>query len=139
MRESRLKETEFYEYTNINPRNRICGDCVIRAVALATGQSWEQTIRDMTELGIKKGLVLNDKELYPLYLKEKGFIECSEPRDINNRKLTVKEWLIQRGSTDGPIVANVGSHHVTLIKNNKVRDVWNSSTQTIHKYWIKSR
>ena len=138
MRDSRLKGTEFYEYTNVNPRNRICGDCVIRAIALATGQSWEQTVREMTELGIKKSLLLNDVDLYPLYLEQKGFIQRPEPRDVNNRKLTVKEWLIQReGYSIKTIVANVGSHHVTAIKDGKVRDVWNSSNQTMHKYWVK--
>jgi len=138
MRESRLKGTEFYEYTNVNPRNRICGDCVIRAIALVTGQSWEQTIREMTEIGIKKGLVVNDNDLYPYYLELKGFKEMNEPRDVCNRKLTVKEWLIQReGFKMKPIFAKVGSHHVTAIVDGKVRDIWNSSTQTMHRYWVK--
>ena len=138
MRDSRLKGTEFYEYTNVNPRNRICGDCVIRAVALITQQSWETTIREMTELGIKKGLVVNDKDLYPLYLESKGFRAMNEPRDVNNRKLSIKDFLIQtEGMRLKPIVANVGSHHVTAIKNGKVRDIWNCSNETIHKYWVK--
>lgn len=138
MRESRLKNTEFYEFTNVNPHNRIGGDCVIRAIALACGQSWEQTVRELTEMGIKKGYICNDQKLYPAYLISKGFREMPEPRDVNNRKLTVKEWLIQReGFVVKPIVANVGSHHVAAIVDNKVRDIWNSSTQTMHKYWVK--
>ena len=138
MRDSRLRSTEFYEYTNVNPHNRIGGDCVVRAIALITGQSWEQTVREMTELGIKKGLVLNDKDLYTLYLKEKGFKEMGEPRDVNNRKLTIKEWLIQREGMDvKPIIAKAGSHHLTAIKDGKVRDIWNCSNQTMHKYWVK--
>ena len=138
MRDSRLRSTEFYEYTNVNPHNKICGDCVIRAIALITGQSWEQTIRELTELGLKKGYVCNDVKLYPLYLKSKGFVECNEPRDVCNRKMSVKEWLIEE-QVDYDLVANVGSHHVTAIKNGKVRDIWNCSTQTIHKYWVRGR
>lgn len=138
MRDSRLKSTEWYEYTNVNPRNRICGDCVIRAIALVTGQSWETTVREMTEMGIKKGLVLNDKDLYPEYLKSKGFIECKEPRDCCNRKLSVKEFAIQE-QVDYDFIANVGSHHVAAFKNGKVRDIWNSSNETMHKYWVKPK
>ena len=138
MRESRLKNTEFYEFTNVNPHNRIGGDCVIRAIALACGQSWETTVRELTEMGIKKGYICNDQKLYPAYLISKGFKEMPEPRDVNNRKLTVKEWLIQReGFSIKNIVANVGSHHVACIIDGKVRDIWNSSTQTMHKYWVK--
>ena len=138
MRDNRLKSTEFYEYTNPNPFNRIGGDCVIRAICLATGQSWEQTVKELTELGLKKGYICNDQKLYPIYLKEKGFVEMNEPRDVCNRKLSVKDFIIQReGMTIKPIVANVGSHHVAAIVNNKVRDIWNSSTQTMHKYWVK--
>ena len=92
----------------------------------------------MTELGIKKSLLLNDVDLYPIYLESKGFIAMKEPRDCCNRKLTVKEWLIQReGFPIKPIVANVGTHHVTAIKDGKVRDVWDSSKVTMHKYWVK--
>lgn len=92
-KELRMQNTACYSYTNVNPKNRYVSDCVIRAIALATNQSWEQTIRELTELGIKKGTVLNDQTLYPIYLKEKGFIEAKEPRKYINLKMTVKEWL----------------------------------------------
>ena len=143
MRDSRLRSTPYYEFTNVNPRNRIGGDCVIRAIALATGQSWETTVREMTEMGIKKGLVLNDRDLYPLYLKEKGFVECKEPRDVNNRKMTVEDYLHYTCYGIDPdeinFVANVGSHHVAAVKNGKVRDIWNSSKETMHKYWVRNK
>lgn len=138
MRDSRLKSTPYYEYTNVNPRNRICGDCVIRAIALVTGQSWETTVREMTEMGIKKGLVLNDKDLYPEYLKSKGFAEHNEPRDYNNRKMSVIDF-VENNNVDYDFVANVGSHHVAAFKNGKVRDIWNSSRELLHKYWIKNK
>ena len=134
----RFLETEFYKYINVNPKGKYSGDCVIRAIALACGQSWETTIREMTELGIRYGYVCNDVNLYPKYLEKKGFIKMKEPRDCCNRKLTVKEWLIQReGFEVKTIVANVGSHHVTCIKDNKVNDIWNCSNRMMHAYWVK--
>ena len=136
-KEIRMINTECYTYLNLNPKGKFDGDCVIRAIALATNQAWEQTVRDLTELGIKKGLVCNDKKLYPLYLKEKRFIECKEPRDCFNYKMSVKDWLKGEKLDDIIIVANVGSHHITCIKNGSVHDIWNCSTQTMHKYWYK--
>lgn len=142
-KELRMKNTEYYTYDNVNPKGKICGDCVIRAIALATGQSWEQTVKELTELGLKKGLICNDQNLYPKYLESKGFIQCREPRDINNKKISVKEWMheeqIYPGNHKSVIVANVGSHHVTCIIDGTVHDIWNSSNQTMHKYWWKKK
>lgn len=139
-KESRMVETAYYRYVNLNPKGKYCGDCVIRAIANACNQTWETTIREMTELGIKKGLVLNDRKLYPLYLKQKGFRQMEEPRKVDNTRYSVKEWLCTSDYHlwhNYSIVANVGSHHVLCIKDFKVEDIWNSSTQTMHKWWVK--
>lgn len=137
----RMNNTEYYEYTNINPKDKYGGDCVVRAIALACGQDWVTTVREMTELGIQLGYVLNDKHTYIKYLLNKGFVQYKEPRDIDNRKMSVKEWMkeeaIYEGKQEGTIVANVGSHHVTCIVNGKVHDTWDSSRQTMHVYWWK--
>ena len=142
-KELRMVNTEYYTYYNANPKNKYGGDCVIRAIALATGQSWEQTVRELTELGIKKGLVCNDKKLFPKYLESKGFIQANEPRDCCNRKMTVKEWMkeeqIYPGNHKSVIVANAGSHHLICIIDGTVHDTWDSSKQTMHKYWWKKK
>ena len=140
-RQEKYPDTEYFKFYNANEKNKIGGDCVIRAVALACSQTWEQTVRELTEMGIKKGLVLNDKNLYPKYLESKGFTQMSEPRDIyDNTKLSVVRFIKSKLNTRTDkviVVANVGSHHVVCIKDNKVHDIWNSSLQTMHKYWIK--
>ena len=136
MRDSRLKSTPFYEYLNLNPRNLLSEDCLIRAVALVTGQSWEQTIRELTELGIKKSRVCNDSKLMPDYLELKGFKAMPEPRDGNNCKMTIKEFL-QTYPDYTDFICFAGSHHVTAVKDGKVRDIWDSSKTTMHRWWVK--
>ena len=136
-KELRMKNTEFYEYTNVNPKNKYGGDCVVRAVALATGMSWEQTIRELTEFGIKKGFVLNDYHVYEKYLESHGFIRCKEPRDCCNRKMSVKEWIIEEQINKGTFVIVAGSHHISCVIDGKVRDIWDASKVTMHKYWRK--
>lgn len=34
-------------YTNPNPTNKKTGDCVIRAIAIATGSTWEDAYMDL--------------------------------------------------------------------------------------------
>ena len=138
-KKQRMIGNEYYEYINVNPKGKIGGDCVIRAIANATNQSWEQTIREMTELGIKLGFVLNDHHVYEKYLLLKGFVQVKEPRDVCNRKITVREFMkeeeIYKDNQKSVIVMNVGSHHVSCIKNGKVNDIWDCSRNTMHKYW----
>lgn len=137
MRASRLKSTAFYEYVNVNPKGRLSGDCVIRAVALMTEQSWERTVRDLTELGISKGYLCNDPDLFKFYLPSKGFEKLGEPRDENNKKMSVREYI--RRHPEREFVACVGSHHVSCVKDGKVRDIWDCSGETLHTIWLKKR
>lgn len=139
-KQQRMIGNDYYEFVNVNPKGKLKGDCVIRAIALACGQSWEQTIRELTELGIKKGLVCNDVTLYPKYLESKGFKEMNEPRDVCNRKMSVREFINEEQLDDNQltaIVMNVGSHHVSCIMHGKVNDIWDCSRNTMHKYWYK--
>lgn len=133
-KQKRMINTPYYEYTNVNPFGKYGGDCVVRAIALMTNEGWAQTIHNLTDLGIKKGFIVNDQHLYPKYLESLGFKEMLEPRDRYNKKITVKEFINQNPHIN--CVANVGSHHVTAIKDGKVRDIWNCSNETMHKYWV---
>lgn len=138
-KEQRMKNTQFYEFTNLNPKEKFVGDCVVRAIALACNQTWEQTVRDMTEFGIKKGLLLNDQELFPLYLKSKGFTQEKEPRDDDNCKISIKQWLMKGCNRYRVYIVKAGSHHINCVIDKKVRDTWDSSEQTMHRYWRKSK
>lgn len=134
-RQDKYPNNDYFVFYNANPKNKVGGDCVIRAICTSLGQSWEDTVREMTEMGIKLGYVLNDKHVYEKYLESKGFIKHSEPRDENNCKITVKTAIKKINLNNA--VANVGSHHVVAIVNGKVNDIWDSSKQTIHTYWKK--
>ena len=128
--------TAYFEYFNNNPKQKISSDCAVRAIAAAMNQTWEQTVLEMTQLGIKKGFVLNDDKLIPIYLKKKGWKKMKEPRTAYNRKMSAKEYLKHHEIEKA--VANVGSHHLTYIEDSKIKDIWNCSENTIHSYWIKA-
>ena len=52
-RQQKYPDTNTFHFYNANPKNKYTGDCVIRAISTALEQSWEQTIKELTELGIK--------------------------------------------------------------------------------------
>lgn len=136
-REQKYPDTEWFTYYNANPHNRKSEDCVIRAICTATGLSWENVLINLTQIGVKDGYVPNDPKCFEKYLKSLGWIKCSEPRNMDNTKMLVKEFLNKRKGSES-IIAYVGSHHVVAIINKKVHDIWDSSKQTMHTYWVKS-
>lgn len=58
-RQEKYPETPTFHYHQANPHNRINGDCVIRAISVFLGISWTECVKEMTECGLKKGLILN--------------------------------------------------------------------------------
>lgn len=131
----KYKETDTFHFHNANPKGKNANDCVARAISVALGQSWETTIREMTELGIKIGYVFNEDKCIAKYLLEKGWEKYPEPRDLKNKKITVKQFVAKVGNDKGVIIAKVGSHHLAVIVNGVVWDSWDSSNKIIHNYW----
>lgn len=143
-RQTKYRDTKTFHFFNANPKNRVGGDCVVRALCTAMGQTWEQTIRELTELGIKHGYVLNDPKLFPKYLESKGWQKARQPRKPDNTKYTGVEFCeeLQKGRTwligdHSKVVANIGGHHVVAIIWGQVWDTWNSTGGCIGNFWVK--
>lgn len=140
-REQKYPSTSTFRFYNANPKNRIGGDCVIRAICTALNQSWEQTVREMTELGIKEGRVLNDQSLFPKYLEKKGWKKMPQPRKDDGTKYTGKEFCeeVREYPFNYPasIIANIGGHHTVAIIDGRVWDIWDSTDGCIGNYWIE--
>lgn len=126
--------TETFEWFNANPKGRITGDCVFRAISTALGQDYNQTVMEMAELMCETGWALNDKHGEDEYLKRKGWIKCKQPRKADNTKYTGKEFA---KIFEGTCVAHIGGHHMVCIKDHKVYDIWDSTNKCIGNYWIK--
>ena len=131
----KYRETPTFHFHNANPKGKNANDCVARAISVALSQSWEQTLREMTELGIKLGLVFNEDKLIDQYLKQKGWDKYPEPRNLSNKKISVAQFLTYKENQKGVIIAKAGSHHVTLIVDGVVWDTWDCTRQTMHRYF----
>lgn len=97
---------------NPNPLGRNTGDCVIRAVAIATDQSWRETYRDLCRLGEIQGDLPNNNAVWGMYLKEKGARQFLLPE-------TCPECVTVRAFCDrypeGVYVLGTGDHAVACI------------------------
>lgn len=135
-RSEKYKDHKYFHYFNANSHNHATGDCVVRAISSACNVSWEDTFKGLCEIGLKYGYMPNSDQCIKKYLEARGWVKMKEPRNCYNRKLSVQEFLCNNKHKSN-IIANIGSHHMAAIINNVVYDIWDSSRETMHSYWVK--
>lgn len=127
----RLENTIFRYYNN-NPHFKRTEDCVIRAIAIGTGESWEDTARKLTEYMIETGYMINTPELYGEYLKKIGWVKQKQPVYPNKKKMKIKDFVKK---FKGRAVIHAGKTHVSYIEGGKLWDIWNCEDEIIGIYW----
>lgn len=141
--------TSYFKYYNANPKNKKTTDCVVRAICTALDQSYEQTLREMTELQIKTGYDMSDVKGFGKYLESKGWTKQKQPRKSDNTKYTGREFCQVLNSdilaVGKNVIANIGAHHIVCIKETsglrgtfKVHDIWDSTDGCIGNYWTSN-
>ena len=125
---------KFIEY-NANPKNKKTGDCVIRAIALATNSSWEYTYTKLVEIGIKKGLMLNDRKNWKAYLKDLEYEQQKMPRREDRSRYTLEEFCDEIAEEKKIYIVKVAGH-LTIVKDKNLYDTWNCSKKCVGNYWI---
>ena len=126
--------TSVFHYHNENPKNRKTDDCVVRAIATATGQTWDETLMGLTKCALKHKHMIHCPELYGKYLEEMGWHKNKQPRKKDNKRYRAYEFV---EFFKGTAVANIGAQHVACIKDGQIWDIWNSSGEIVGNYWTK--
>lgn len=124
---------KFIKY-NANPKGWKTGDCVIRAVAAATQQSWDTVYEDLSKLGGKKCRMPNDPLVYSSYLKDKGFQEMKQMKHPNGKRYTIGD-IVEKYPFS--IVVMNCANHLTVAIAGHIIDLWNTEYKTGGKYWLK--
>lgn len=117
---------------NVNPKGRKTGDCVVRAIAKAMNQSWEDTLCDLHKVALKHYAMPNDKCTYDKYLTANGWTKEKMPRFSDNTRYTVKEFLNE--NPKGTFILSV-AHHLTVAIDGELFDTWNCSSKSVGNYW----
>ena len=128
------QSTYFYEFYNANPKGKRAEDCGIRMLSLALGISWDETVDLLVPKAHKYKDAPESTKCIVAVLEEHGFI----PMKVDVRKgfgrPTMCHIIKER---PGYIIVGLCAHHFTCAKDGKVRDIWDSSTRPLYKYWIK--
>jgi len=126
----RNKVTPTYQYTNPHPNNlKGLGDCVFRAISIATGKGWVEIYVELCDLGLELLAPPNDGETYKAYLdKIADRVEVM----VNKKRLTGKD-LAKRKDGKTYIIRTAG--HLACIQDGKVRDTWDSGNKSGYIIW----
>ena len=150
-RAKRYPDTDTFHFHNANPKGKMTTDCVVRAISTALRQSYDQTLREMVEMTIKSGYMLNENKGMDKYLQSKGWVKCKSPRKDDGTKYTGEEFcrtlthpiyseelgLCDEDFEINNIIANIGGHHTVAIMSGQIWDTWNSTKGTIGIVWVK--
>lgn len=49
-----------YKFYNANARGKFHNDCVVRAISVAEGKTWDETYEELSKIAQRKGIILDD-------------------------------------------------------------------------------
>lgn len=117
-----------FRYSNLNPQSNRVGDCVIRAIAKAMGETWETTYIELCLQGYLMSDLPSSNAVWDSYLKGKGFTRGIVSTDCR----TIADFADEYNR--GVYVVGTGTHAVAVI-DGVVWDNWDSSgEQPIYFY-----
>ena len=120
-----------YIFLNPNPEKKLVGDCVVRAIAIATEKDWESVYIDLIVQGYSMHDMPSSNAVWISYLMDKGFTKHLIP-DTCPACYTIEDFT--RDFPHGTYIVATGSHVVAVI-DGSFYDTWDSSNEAIIYYF----
>lgn len=123
-----------YIHYNENPReNYWAGDCVIRAINIVTGKSWEEIYTALCAEGFYIGDWGNNNGAWDWYLRSLGYKRYICPNDCPSC-YSMADFAEEH--KNGKYIVASGNHAVAIVFGNIV-DAWDSSQVVPIYYYTK--
>lgn len=121
-----------YENKNINPKGKKTGDCVVRALALALGRDYVDVYKELFDISLATGYIINDKRVEEKFLASHGFVKHKQPKKPSGKKYLIGE--IDKLCRDKVIVISC-AHHLTVVIGGTLMDSWDCRGKCISNYF----
>jgi len=120
------------KYKPMKLKKDATSDCVVRAIAHATGQDYKETFQDLINLSWQTLENMNDEKCYEEYLYRMGWEKHKPMRNGRNRKFKVNQFP----KTGTYIILTTG--HLTCVKDGILYDSWNCGKSSSNSYYTKT-
>jgi hypothetical protein len=124
---------DFVKFNN-NFKNKKTADCVIRALAGASGKEYKQVAKELFDIYMTTGYMMNEKRNFEKWLEANGFVKMKQPKKYDGTKYLVGEIDELIGS-DTAVISLAG--HLTFVEDDTIFDLWDCRYKTIGNYFIK--
>lgn len=118
---------------NPNPKRAKVGDCVVRAICMATDESWDTVFKGLAAEAYALSDMPNANHVWGSYLRKQGFTRTAIP-DTCPDCYTVMDFAKEH--TKGTYILALPSHVVT-VRDGNLYDTWDSSGETVLYYWMR--
>ena len=122
-----------YIETNPNPKQNDTGDCVIRAISIAEGKTWDDIFIDLMLKSFELKDIPSSNEAWGSYLKDIGYQRFIIPNTCPDC-YTVKDF--SEDYPTGTFILATGTHVVAVV-NGFYYDTWDSGKKVPIYYFKK--
>ena len=122
-----------YQYYMNNPSGKMTGDCVVRAVSLATDENWQKTYIGLVLQGFFFFDMPSADSVWGAYLRNNGFERHIIPNSCPDC-YSVSDFALDH--PEGVYVLGTGNHAVTVI-NGDWMDSWDSGNEPVIFYYSR--
>ena len=114
-----------WKYYNANTLGNSVNDCVVRAISLVEGKSWDKTYKELSEIARKEGILLDDVNFVEHYLDKRYKRACHYSKIVGE---FAKEY--NRGKF---LVTMEG--HITAVVDGIIYDTFDCSKKRMWCAW----
>lgn len=111
-----------FRKVNPNPQGKNVGDCTVRAIAIATDQSWEKVYIDLCLQGYMMADMPSSNDVWTAYLADRGW-QYHRLQDTCPFCYTVADFA--KDYNRGTYIVGTGSH-VICVNEGEINDAWDS-------------
>lgn len=125
-----------YMHTNPNPRNHEIDDCVVRAIAIATGHSWDYVQLSLCIYSFDLKGMSSTNFVWDSYLRDIGYKRYNPPYADIPHRFTVKDFCNMYKYVDASYILATGTHVVAVV-NGDYYDTWDSGDEEVRYIYAK--
>lgn len=118
---------------NPNPKGRRVGDCAVRALAKATGQSWRDAYIELISQAMNDGDMPSADAVWGACLARRGFKRFAVPNTCPDC-YTAADFAADH--PQGVFVLGFGGHTAAVV-DGVIYDSWDSSSLVPQYYWYR--